>query len=326
MRRWAVIVGAMTCAGLVLGAALTLAAPDGRRSLPTLPRATRSSRSPSRGPRRPRPSSSGFLAGSRPGSRARSAAMDKVARDDGRRGRRRVASPLVERCGRGGRRPATDVSDPDRRRGRRPGDASPHSCRRPTGARVAALAEGEGILGATSADAARARTRRRCSTIGGRRIRIAAVLPDELVGAAELVVSARTGARIGITHDRYFLVQPGRRPPADRRRVPRAAPTAVAHDARRQPRGAGPCPGPDAVLPGRRCGAAAGHRQEPVRRVRGATGRRPGHDRDRPGVDGVAPGDDERARPRPHHVQPRHRRSAAPRDDAGRGRRPRRTP
>jgi len=41
-----------------------------------------------------------------------------------------------------------------------------------------------------------------------RRIRIAAVLPDELVGAAELVVSRRTGARIGITHDRYFLVQP----------------------------------------------------------------------------------------------------------------------
>ena len=74
-------------------------------------------------------------------------------------------------------------------------------------ARIAALAQGEAILGATSAGL-RGLGPGAVIAIGDRRIRIAAVLPDELVGAAELVVSRRTGARIGITHDRYFLVQP----------------------------------------------------------------------------------------------------------------------
>ena len=79
-------------------------------------------------------------------------------------------------------------------------------------ARIAALADGQAILGATSAGL-RGLGPGAVLAIGDRRIRIAAVLPDELVGAAELVVSRQTGARIGITHDRYALVQPaaGRR-------------------------------------------------------------------------------------------------------------------
>jgi D-alanyl-D-alanine carboxypeptidase-like protein len=43
-------------------------------------------------------------------------------------------------------------------------------------------------------------------------VRIAAILPDELVGANELLVSRKVGERIGIGHDRYALLQPKRRP------------------------------------------------------------------------------------------------------------------
>jgi hypothetical protein len=73
---------------------------------------------------------------------------------------------------------------------------------------LAAVENGEGILGSTSASV---------RGLGpgaildfGRRgsVRIAAVLPDELVGAAELVVSEETGRRIGVARDRYLLVQP----------------------------------------------------------------------------------------------------------------------
>jgi hypothetical protein len=44
------------------------------------------------------------------------------------------------------------------------------------------------------------------------RVRIAAVLPDELVGANELLVSRTVGQRIGIDHDRYALLQPSTHP------------------------------------------------------------------------------------------------------------------
>jgi hypothetical protein len=40
------------------------------------------------------------------------------------------------------------------------------------------------------------------------RLRVAGVLPDELVGAAEVLVSRSTGTRIGVTHDRYALLRP----------------------------------------------------------------------------------------------------------------------
>ena len=70
------------------------------------------------------------------------------------------------------------------------------------------LARGEGILGATSAEirglGAGAVLRFRT----GGKVTIAAVLPDELVGAAELMVSTATGARIGVSRDRYVLLQP----------------------------------------------------------------------------------------------------------------------
>jgi len=70
-----------------------------------------------------------------------------------------------------------------------------------------ALAKGEGVLGETSA-------RLRGIGVGGRLrfdgldVTIAAILPDELVGANELLVSRAIGARIGVTHDRYALIVP----------------------------------------------------------------------------------------------------------------------
>lgn len=70
-----------------------------------------------------------------------------------------------------------------------------------------ALARGEGILGSTSAELRGLGPGAVLAFAGGVRVRIAAVLPDELVGAAELMVSRATGARIGIRLDRYVLVQ-----------------------------------------------------------------------------------------------------------------------
>ncbi|MFL5766374.1 MAG: M15 family metallopeptidase [Actinomycetota bacterium] len=81
---------------------------------------------------------------------------------------------------------------------------------------TADLAAGRGILGETSA-------KLRGLGVGsvlefgyGRpkpvRVRIAAVLPDELVGANELLVSREVGRRIGIDHDRYALLQPSGNP------------------------------------------------------------------------------------------------------------------
>jgi hypothetical protein len=122
-------------------------------------------------------------------------------------------------------------------------------------ASVAALAEGEGILGATSASL-RGIGPGAMLDIGGRRIRIAAVLPDELVGAAELVVSSRTGAQIGITHDRYFLVHPaaGRQltAAAFRARIRPLLPTTLGVNRAVQVRAPGQTPffrAGDAVLP-----------------------------------------------------------------------------
>jgi D-alanyl-D-alanine carboxypeptidase-like protein len=80
---------------------------------------------------------------------------------------------------------------------------------------VADLAHGYGVLGESSA-----RLRHlgpgavlRFGPVG---VRISAVLPDELVGANELLVSRARAAALGITHDRYALIQP-RRPATDRR-------------------------------------------------------------------------------------------------------------
>ncbi len=73
---------------------------------------------------------------------------------------------------------------------------------------VAALADGQGVLGATSAALRGLGPGAELAFEGGARIRIADVLPDELVGAAELLVSKRDWC--------------------DDRRAPRALPTAAA--------------------------------------------------------------------------------------------------
>ncbi len=77
----------------------------------------------------------------------------------------------------------------------------------PDRAVVAALADGQGVLGATSAEL-RGLGPGAELAFGGTRIRIVGVLPDELVGAAELLVSKATGAAIGVHRERYLLLQP----------------------------------------------------------------------------------------------------------------------
>ncbi len=73
---------------------------------------------------------------------------------------------------------------------------------------VADLARGAGVLGATSAELRGLGPGSVMRFDGGTQVPIAAVLPDDLVGAAELLVSDRTGTRIGIRQQRYLLVQP----------------------------------------------------------------------------------------------------------------------
>jgi hypothetical protein len=71
-----------------------------------------------------------------------------------------------------------------------------------------ALARGEGVLGTTSAELRGIGPGGTVTFETGATIRIAAVLPDELVGAAELMVSRRTGRRIGVDTERYLLLHP----------------------------------------------------------------------------------------------------------------------
>lgn len=73
---------------------------------------------------------------------------------------------------------------------------------------MASVAAGEGILGSTSASLRGLGPGAILELERGTRVRIAAVLPDELVGAAELLVSRATGRRIGVVRDRYVLLQP----------------------------------------------------------------------------------------------------------------------
>lgn len=120
---------------------------------------------------------------------------------------------------------------------------------------VAALADGEAILGATSAGL-RGLGVGGALELGGRTIRVAAVLPDQLVGAAEVVVSRRTGARIGVTHERYLLVRPAPRrlmtANAFRARIKRFLPTSLGVNRAVQVRAPGDTPffrAGDAVLP-----------------------------------------------------------------------------
>jgi hypothetical protein len=70
-----------------------------------------------------------------------------------------------------------------------------------------ALQRGEGVLGEMSAKL-RGLGEGATLRFGAVDVKIAAVLPDELVGANELLVSRETGAKIGVTRDRYALVVP----------------------------------------------------------------------------------------------------------------------
>lgn len=71
----------------------------------------------------------------------------------------------------------------------------------------AALAAGEGVLGESSAELRRLGPGGTLE-FGHRSVRIAAVLPDQLVGASELLVSRDVGVRLGVEQDRYALIQP----------------------------------------------------------------------------------------------------------------------
>ena len=73
---------------------------------------------------------------------------------------------------------------------------------------VEALIAGDGVLGATSAVVRGLGPGSVLRFPGGELIRIAAVLPDEAVGAAELMVSRETGRRIGVRTDRSMLLRP----------------------------------------------------------------------------------------------------------------------
>ena len=73
---------------------------------------------------------------------------------------------------------------------------------------VAALGEGQGVLGATSASLRGLGPGSELAFRGGVTVRIVDVLPDELVGAAELLVSKATGIEIGVHRQRYLLLQP----------------------------------------------------------------------------------------------------------------------
>jgi len=76
---------------------------------------------------------------------------------------------------------------------------------------VVSLAAGQGVLGESSA-----RLRRlgpgAVLQFGRVKVQIAAILPDELVGAHELMVSRDVGRTIGVRHDRYALLQPSGHP------------------------------------------------------------------------------------------------------------------
>ena len=71
------------------------------------------------------------------------------------------------------------------------------------------LADGKGILGESSARL-RGLGAGAVLRFGDVRIEVAAILPDELVGAHELMVSRQVGASIGVSQDRYALVVPER--------------------------------------------------------------------------------------------------------------------
>jgi D-alanyl-D-alanine carboxypeptidase len=86
---------------------------------------------------------------------------------------------------------------------------------------IVPLADGEAVLGESSArlrglgPGATLEFRRPDGRPGVVRIGVAAVLPDELVGAHEVMVSYAVGLRLGIRLDRYALLHPAERIQSD---------------------------------------------------------------------------------------------------------------
>lgn len=114
---------------------------------------------------------------------------------------------------------------------------------------IADLENGFGVLGESSA-----RLRRlgpgSVLEFGTLRVQIAAIWPDELVGAHELLVARRVGRALGVTHERYALLQP--EDPTGGRRVARMLRAALPHGAALQVRSPDETPyfrQGDAVLP-----------------------------------------------------------------------------
>ena len=77
-----------------------------------------------------------------------------------------------------------------------------------TRAIVGNLLDGQAILGQTSAKLRHLGPGSVMRFEGGSSVTVAGVLPDELVGAAEVVVNRATGGTIGVTQNRYLLFQP----------------------------------------------------------------------------------------------------------------------
>lgn len=77
-----------------------------------------------------------------------------------------------------------------------------------TRAVVGNLEDGQAILGQTSARLRNLGPGGVMRFLGGASVTVIGVLPDELVGAAEIVVNRATGASIGVTQNRYLLFQP----------------------------------------------------------------------------------------------------------------------
>jgi hypothetical protein len=77
-----------------------------------------------------------------------------------------------------------------------------------TRAIVGNLEDGQAILGQTSARLRNLDPGGVMRFQGGASVTIVGVLPDELVGAAEVVVNRATGASIGVTQNRYLLFEP----------------------------------------------------------------------------------------------------------------------
>jgi hypothetical protein len=73
---------------------------------------------------------------------------------------------------------------------------------------VTDLQDGQAILGQTSAKLRNLGPGGVMTFLGGASVTVIGILPDQLVGAAELVVTRATGAAIGVHQNRYMLFQP----------------------------------------------------------------------------------------------------------------------